>query len=299
MMIQYQEDIGSSEVLKKLAGTPFELKDSRLIGISYLVVTAYDGDWLIGRLVAGVYPNTTCKRFSQWNFGENRFRSCWVDRIDVDLQYRSQKIGNEMLARAEKYFRSLPILPENSRKNMYLVSVNSAIPFYLKNNWVLIDTPDHPEDEDETSVYMTEIGVWMAKPLASSMTESVLDAERELFEIIAPEFVLEAKIKYGYQDSQIWDDHLYDLYVQEKIKEDEEDLTDIIGLASYRYNLETVQKISQKFTQALHRYASKTSQNEVIKRGCEVFIHQKAILENSTGAQILTWLQQNFQIHLF
>lgn len=285
MNIEYQERIGNYDILKQLAETEFRLDDCRLKGSPTFLGLAYDQGKLIGRIVASVYSTNSTTRFSQWTFIENRFRSCWIDRIDVLDEYCSKGIGSELLRRAENFFQTVE-LPENARKNMYVVSLNSAIPFYLKAGYQPIDTPESEEDDD-VGTFMNEVGIWMAKPLNLGL----LDSEVNYLNGLSLGSQLLVKLEYGYSDDSIFEDASYDacmVQINKDYGSDYEDqINGTISQVVCRYPLKTLQRIVQKIRDAFERFEKQRNLSPSFPK---IYLYEKHVRENREADTILAWL---------
>ena len=129
---------------------------------------------LLAFLKAGIYEKGTFGRCAQWKFGENKYRTLWIDFV-----WSGKKgLGSEIMKYFENYVKTLKI---DGRQNIYVVSIDSAFMFYLKCGYSAIATPENDEeDEDYPCVYWSEIGKWMAKPLGEYLDEEKIDYNREL-----------------------------------------------------------------------------------------------------------------------
>ena len=160
-------DIETYKEAKKLGGLSgcygeFDSADS-----VYTVRVVQDNK-MIGYLKGGIYPSTHLKRSSQWQFGENKDRSIWVD-----LCISTQKgIGRQLLKKFEE------MLPKkvDGRQNIYVCSPHTSAAFYIKCGYHPIETPDNPSDKDVPLEFLLQFGCWLAKPLGLK-----LDQEIELY----------------------------------------------------------------------------------------------------------------------
>jgi hypothetical protein len=160
---KHSENVFNDDLFKKVrkqarllpVGSCFPNGDVINIGIFIINekqdITAYGS--------GGIYSTKKLYRHSQWLFGNNRERSMWIDAIWSDGDGRGTFIVKEI----ERFF--LENIDLAVKKNIYVLALKEATPFYKKLGYDEIQTNEHDDDDDYPYVFHSEVGVWYAKPL--------------------------------------------------------------------------------------------------------------------------------------
>lgn len=127
----------------------------------YVITATDEDDEVVGMIIGAVYKANSIDRNDQWQFGENRHRTLWIDYIWSSRKGYGKQLLNRMEKLLSQHSREAP------RKNIYVVSVETSGWFYNSQGYQCICTPDHDDDEDkpDSYVYGSCIGFWYAKNL--------------------------------------------------------------------------------------------------------------------------------------
>ena len=285
--MQYSQKLFTSREFKQYQD-PFGFAPNYKASV-YLLVEASMGGFVLGRAIAGVYPTTSIERTNQWQFGENRRRSLWIDRIDVRHDHQGKSIGEELMRRTELYLGALalPEDPNITKRNMYLVALREAIPFYLKCGWDIIFTgDDDEEDEDYPDVFHAEHAVWMAKPLGDS-----LDREEKYFDLLADEEIIDEMISDHVPGVDQLEDQIYEAYVT--VSPEGHPLC-ILSSLFWHGSLKEVKGLYDRLKTAM----IKVNYLEEEKYPPTMDFHPRILEINPEGTLILKWAEETFGDHV-
>lgn len=143
--------------------------------VDRVIIVAKDNDKIVGEVAVSIYSSKTLKRKSVWLFGENKYRTAWIDRIDSSVK----GVGRILLEKAKEWVNQRIHLCK--RKNLYVASIVDN--FYRKCGYTRVYTPDSSGDEDSPWVYEANGIHIMALPLSGQ-----LDKEKTIYSICDSEF---------------------------------------------------------------------------------------------------------------
>ena len=251
--------------------------------ISNLIILALDSDQqIVGYLLGAIYGQNL-SRTGQWSFGENRYRSCWIDYVTVDEKYRKQGIARQLVSQAEEYFVAhQDLIPAGSKDNIYLVAVREAINFWVKLGWEVIVTEDHKDDVDYPGVYAAEIGQWMAKAV---MTPVIMDEQR-FFESYA-DHIVESYADLGLDGAEHLPLNLYRQNFQNPLN----NVFDLMTGLAATYPLDALKRVYDK----LLLVASEFEVTKLTKNTLVASSFDPRYLGNNQDAQaIWAWARETF-----
>lgn len=249
----------------------------RYLANDYLLIEAFSGDTLVGRTVSGIYPTSSISRDNQWDFGNNRFRSFWIDRIDVRTEFQKKGVGKRLLEETERFLSKFSS-SSNARKNLYLVCEHYLIPFYLKCGWELIYTNDHDEDEDYPDVFESECCSWLSKPFTGNKD---LDSETKVLDILTPSELLNYMVAHYLPGI----DRLEDSYYVEYLKNEDYHPYCILEFLIDHRTLKEVQGFYEKIERALKLETFDDFDSEFS------FTISKRAKQNPEHSSIVEWLR--------
>lgn len=155
-----------------------EQKKIRIIpqgDVDRVIIVAKDNDKIVGEVAVSIYSSKTLERKSVWLFGQNKYRSAWIDRIDSSVK----GLGRILLEKAKEWVNQRIHLCK--RKNLYVASIVDN--FYRKCGYTRVYTLDSSRDEDYPWVYEETTTHIMALPLLGQ-----LDKEKTMYSVHDYEF---------------------------------------------------------------------------------------------------------------
>ena len=176
--------IMSEKVMSELRGSD---QDKTIIN-SFKAI--YKGD-IVGSLSASIYigPNCSRRNFTCFNFEHNKYRTLWIDTVEIKEEFRLRGICLKMFKCAETWLRS-----EGSRycyrKNYYLFATYPNCETFEKLGYSVIECgSDDTIYEDgcwDTELYPicyyeSELGAWMAKPIGGDSLDREIIRHVEIY----------------------------------------------------------------------------------------------------------------------
>jgi hypothetical protein len=143
--------------------------------VDRVIIVVKDNIQIVGEVAVSIYSSKTLKRKSVWLFGENKYRTAWIDRIDSSVK----GVGRILLEKAKEWVNQRIHLCK--RKNLYVASIVDN--FYRKCGYTRVYTPDSSGDEDSPWVYEANGIHIMALPLSDQ-----LDKEKTMYSICDSDF---------------------------------------------------------------------------------------------------------------
>jgi len=144
----------------------------------------------VALMIASIYEFGTMYRCNQWTFSFNKDRLLWIDWIWA--KKKRCGYGSKLMTFFEDYIkkRISEGLVIQGKQNIYVISVDKAVVFYLKHDYIPIYikpkeseelSDDHEYCEDcEAPTFWMEVGKWMAKPLYEKLDREEPDYDRDL-----------------------------------------------------------------------------------------------------------------------